>query len=146
MLNPQAKIRLDVDEFARLSASNELESLRRALVLGADELLPDSLNEVWSQPERERLHRAWLGVAARVCDLLCAAGKHEEAIQVCQEMMHRDPTDESAYRLLMGIYGSLGNRPQVKNIYNRYAATLRETLGIAPSGEMQGLLGRLTRT
>lgn len=146
MLNPQAKIRLDVDEFARLSASNELESLRRALVLGADELLPDSLNEVWSQPERERLHRAWLGVAARVCDLLCAAGKHEEAIQVCQEMMNRDPTDESAYRQLMGIYGSLGNRPQVKNIYNRYAATLRETLGIAPSGEMQALLGRLTRT
>jgi len=145
MLNPQAVIRLDGDEFERLAASEGLEGLRQALALGADEFLPDSLNEGWTQVERERLNRVWLSVGDRLCELLVATGNREEAIQVCQAMIRRDPTDEPAYRYLMEIYGTLGNRAQVQNIYNRYSATLREHLGIEPSGEMQALLQRMTR-
>lgn len=145
MLNPQAAIRLDVAEFEQQAASDDLDEIRRALVLGANEFLADNLNEEWTQAERERLNRSWLAAAGRLCSLLIGIGNREEAIQVCQTMIQRDPTEETAYRLLMEIHGSLGNRSQVQNIYNRYAATLHESLGIEPSGEMQVLLQRLTR-
>ena len=144
-LNPQANIQVDVDEFERLSTSQDLDLLRQALVLGANEFLPDSLNEDWTQAERERLNRVWLSAGGRLCERLVAASNREEAIQICQTMIRRDPTDEPAYSYLMEIYGAMGNRAQVQNIYNRYAAILREHLGIEPSGEMQVLLGHLTR-
>ena len=146
MLNPKAEIRLDMEDFERQASADGLDGVRQALALGAAEFLPDSLNETWTQPERERLNRIWMGAAGRMVEMLVATGNREEAIQVCQAMMRRDPTDEPAYRYLMEIYGALGNRAQVQNIYNRYASTLRENLGIQPSGEMQALLQRMTRS
>ena len=140
MLNPQANIQVDVDRFQKLSTSQDQDSLRQALALGADEFLPDSLNEDWTLAERERLNRVWLGAGARLCELLVTDSNREEAIQICQAMIRRDPTDEPAYRYLMEINGTLGNRAQVQNIYNRYTAALREQLGMEPSGEMQVLL------
>ena len=146
MLNPKAEIRLDLEDFERQASADGLDVVRQALALGAAEFLPDSLNETWTQPERERLNRIWMGAAGRMVEMLVATGNREEAIQVCQAMMRRDPTDEPDYLYLMEIYGALGNRAQVQNIYNRYASTLRENLGIQPSGEMLTLLQRMTRS
>ncbi len=143
MVNPQAQIRLDVDDFERLSAAEKPDLLRKALALAADKYLSDSINEEWALAERERLERTWLAAADRLAVLLAADGKREDAIQISQTILRRDPTHENAYRLLMEIHGELGNRPQVQNIYNRYATALRENLGIEPSGDMQMLLARL---
>ncbi len=143
-LNPDARVSVDVDDFQRLAASDDAESLRAALDLYEDDYLPDSLYEDWSSPLRQRLQHLYLDAAERLARLHLQAEAWDEAIQVCHAILARDNCWEAAYRLLMQAYAAQENRPRVHSTYERCAAVLREELGVEPSPATQALFEELS--
>jgi LuxR family maltose regulon positive regulatory protein len=142
-LNPAACVRVDADDFGQLAASDEEESLRRAVVLYEDDYLRDTLYEDWSAAERQRLRHLYLTTAERLARHLLQAGSWDEAVEVCQAILARDNGWEAAYRLLMQIYDAQGNRTLLHSTYQRCVATLQEELGVEPSPTTRALFERL---
>jgi ATP/maltotriose-dependent transcriptional regulator MalT/DNA-binding SARP family transcriptional activator len=142
-LNPAARVLVDVDDFGQLAASDDEESLRRALALYEDDYLPDGLYEDWSAAERQRLRHLYLTTAERLARHLLQAGSWDEVVEVCQAILARDNCWEAAYRLSMQAHAAQGNRAQIHATYQRCAATLAEELGVEPSPTTQALFERL---
>lgn len=143
-LNPAARVVVDADEFERLAASDNIDRLRQALHLYADNYLPDYLYEDWPSPERQRLRHLYLATAERLASLLFEKGAWDEVITISQSILARDDCWEAAYRLLMQVYAAQGNRPQVHSVYQRCVTTLEEELGVEPSPATQELFERLS--
>jgi DNA-binding SARP family transcriptional activator len=157
-LNPAAGLIVDVGDFERLAASDEVESLRRALALYEDDYLPDSLYEDWPAAETQRLRNLYLLSAEKLArHLLRAAteqdgearaedrqGALDEAIAICQEILGRDSCWEAAYRLLMEIYAAQGSRQAIHDVYARCVSTLRQELDVSPAPETHALFEALS--
>jgi DNA-binding SARP family transcriptional activator len=143
-LNPLARVRVDVADFERLAASDDIASLRQGLALYEEDYLPDSMYEDWPAAERQRLKHLYLVTAERLARHLLQAEAWEESIQVCQAILGRDNCWEAAYRLLMRAHAAQENRPQVHNVYAQCIATLREELDVEPSPTTQALFAGLS--
>lgn len=159
-LRPGADLWLDAEAFTRLVAQAEgllagegeknaadheaIALLERALALYQGDYLPDALYETWAAAERERLAVQFLRAADRLCDLYLAAGRSEQAIELCYRILAADNCWEKAYRGLMQAYHALGNRGQVARTYQRCLGALRSELDVAPAPETTDLYARLT--
>lgn len=143
-LNPLARVMVDVADFERLAASDDIGALRQALALYEEDYLPDSMYDDWPAAERQRLRHLYLVTAERLARHLLQAEAWEEAMQVCQAILARDNCWEAAYRLLMRAHAAQGNRPQVHSVYAQCTATLHEELGVEPSPTTQALFARLS--
>jgi DNA-binding SARP family transcriptional activator len=143
-LNPAARVMVDVVDFERLAASDDLHQLRQALALYEEDYLPDCMYEDWPAAERQRLRHLYLVTAERLARHLLQAGALDEAVQVAQAILARDNCWEAAYRLLMRAHSAQGNRPQVHSVYQRCTATLREELDVEPSPTTQALFAELS--
>jgi two-component SAPR family response regulator len=135
---------VDVVDFERLAASDDLHQLRQALALYEEDYLPDCMYEDWPAAERQRLRHLYLVTAERLARHLLQAGALDEAVQVAQAILARDNCWEAAYRLLMRAHSAQGNRPQVHSVYQRCTATLREELDVEPSPTTQALFAELS--
>ena len=144
MLNPQARILVDADDFEKAAASSQASDLRRALDIYEEDFLPDCLGEDWAESERERLRGLYLSAAGRLARLQLAEGAHDEVQAICARMLERDRCWEEAYRLMMRSTAAQGNRAQAQAWFNRCAAALAEDLDVEPSAETQALLGRIS--
>jgi DNA-binding SARP family transcriptional activator len=142
-LNPAAVIKVDAEEFGRLAAGKDVESLRQALSLYEDDYLPDSLYEDWPSAERQRLRHLYLVAAEQLAEQLYQAQEWDQSIQVCHLLLARDDCWEAAYRLLMRSYAALGNQPQVHQVYRECVATLRRELDVEPSAATRTLFEQL---
>ncbi|MEW5987461.1 MAG: BTAD domain-containing putative transcriptional regulator [Chloroflexota bacterium] len=148
-LNPDAPIRVDVDDFeAGLAAGSQVETAdrpralalyRAALDTYKGEYLPDSLYEDWASAERERLTALYLSAATRLASLLLEEGAIVEAVLWSQRVIAIDPCWEEAYRLLMRGHVTNGNRPLALRVYKQCRAALAEELGIEPMAETMRL-------
>jgi DNA-binding SARP family transcriptional activator len=154
LLNPDADIRVDADEFERLIGEAQAAEIRnpaqaptlyrRALALYRGEFLPDALYEEWAGERRERLADLYLSTASHLADLLTAQGIPVEAIALCHQILARDPCWEEAYYLLMVCYAQQGNRSLALRTYARCAKHLRADLGVEPAARTQALLKTLS--
>jgi DNA-binding SARP family transcriptional activator len=144
LLNPEATIVTDADEFLRCveegrsaarlgSLDQALHSYRRALALYRGEYLPEARYEDWSATEAERLSMTYLTVMTEVAALLLQRGELEEARALCYRVLARDPCWEEAYNLLIEIYLKEGNRSAALRTYQRCVRSLRQRFGVAPS-------------
>ena len=143
MLNPVAKMVVDVDQFEEKSTSEDVPVLREALDLYVGDFLPDSLYNDWSMEMRSRLSRMYLETAERLAQKLLESGEVEELVEVCDLILHRDRYWEEAYRLMMQGYASKYNRSQLMHTYRRCELVLRDGLGIEPARETQSLYEKL---
>jgi LuxR family transcriptional regulator, maltose regulon positive regulatory protein len=143
-LNPAARIRLDADEFQRLAACDDEESLRLALALYQDDYLPDCLYEDWPAAERQRLRDLYLSTAERLARRALRARAWDEVVSLCEAILARDDCWEAAYRLLMRAHAAAGNRALVQSTYQRCLAALGDGLGIEPSATTRALLDKLS--
>jgi ATP/maltotriose-dependent transcriptional regulator MalT/DNA-binding SARP family transcriptional activator len=142
-LNPAAKIIVDIDDFERLAASEDMDLLRQAVALYQDDYLPDCLYEDWPTAERQRLRHLYLVTAERLARHLLRARAWDETIRACEAILARDNCWEAAYRLLMRTLSAQGNRAELHAVYQRCTATLNQELGIEPSPATRALFDKL---
>jgi ATP/maltotriose-dependent transcriptional regulator MalT/DNA-binding SARP family transcriptional activator len=154
LLNPDADIRVDADEFERLIGEAQAAEARhpaqapalyrRALALYRGDFLPGALYEEWAGERRDRLADLYLTTASHLADLLAAQGGHSEAVALCHQILARDPCWEEAYYLLMVCYAQQGNRSLALRTYARCAKHLRAELGVEPAARTQALFKALS--
>ncbi|MEM4381731.1 MAG: BTAD domain-containing putative transcriptional regulator [Candidatus Caldarchaeum sp.] len=155
MLNPEARIVLDADEFMRLieegrriKRSDPIQALRRyrqALKLYQGDYLPECLYEDWASTERERLLTAYLTTATRVAELLTQQRVYEEARALCHQILAKDPCWEDAYYLLIVSYLQQGQRSLALRTYEKCVKRLQERFKITPSSRLQDLFRSISR-
>lgn len=144
-LNPKARISIDLDDFQSLISRDDPAEIRAGLDLYEQDYLLETCLEDWAEPQRELLRSVYLQAADRFGAELYRQQHYEEALAVCQSTLARDRCWEPAYRLMMQVYAALGNRAQIRALYNRLSAVLLEELGVPPSPETATLADRLLK-
>ena len=107
-------------------------ALEQAAQLYRGNLLPGCYDE-WILPIRDRLNQLFLGVLERLMELLEREGNYQEAIRVAQRLLRHDPLHEAAYRNLMRLYVSSGNRAAAERTYQNCITVLERELAMEPS-------------
>lgn len=64
---------------------------------------------------------------------LLSAKRYPEALQIMRKNSVRNPFDETAHRLLLTIYGEMGDRYALHNQYQEYVRMMKQELGLEPS-------------
>jgi len=116
------------DERARIAA------LRDAVRLYTGELLAGWYDE-WVLTARDRLQQQYAQLLERLVTALEACGETSEAISYAEELLHHDPLNEEAYRLLMRLYTARGDRARALRLYHVCVSTLQRELDVEPSPE-----------
>ena len=130
--NPALPLWLDVAEFERLSADPQTATEAAALYEG--DLLPNA-DEPWLLYERERLRGAYAGCLTTIAAAQRARRNYAEAIGTIQKILALDPFREDAVRTLMTVRYESGDGAGAVREYERFAASLREEMGVAPMTE-----------
>lgn len=153
-LCPDIRISTDVDEFdARYEEGRRLERAGRteeaaseyekAIRLYRGDYLVEDLYEDWTMVERERLSNAHLDMLGRLADHYMGAGRLQESIRACYQILDKDRCHEDSYRLLMRCYAHLGLRGRAFRQYRLCERTLGHEYGTVPSTETQALYEEL---
>jgi DNA-binding SARP family transcriptional activator/TolB-like protein len=142
---------IDLEDFERLSRSQNRCDLQRAAELYRGELLADF--DINSEPFQEWLAAERDRTLAVVCDVLHrlsaqqdASGDHEAAIQSGRRLVMLDSLSEFGQRALMRAYARAGRRGEALRQYKSCAETLKRELGVAPDVETQLLASEISRS
>lgn len=154
-INPMAGLWTDADEFeslatkaGRLAAADPAgacDLYRHALSLYHGDFLQECLYEDWATAERERLLAVYLRAAGRTAELLLEVRELDECIDVCEQIIAKDPCWEEAYRILIQCAAERANPTMALRLYERCETALQSEMGISPSRETRELLDRATR-
>jgi LuxR family maltose regulon positive regulatory protein len=145
-LNPDADIRIDVEEFRdlcglgrALETSGDLAGARRTLdraeSLYTGDYLEEDIYEDWTIVVREELRDLYLYVLGRLSELALREGAHEEVIRYCHKIISADPCREDAYRLLMRSHGALNQIARAGAWYAVCRSVLQREVGVPLSTE-----------
>jgi ATP/maltotriose-dependent transcriptional regulator MalT/DNA-binding SARP family transcriptional activator len=144
-VNEQLLTRYDVAEFEWLLQQatavvdeDAIPLLRQAVDLYTSPFLGDTSAE-WSEIERERLERLYLGALTRLADLYDATGQHHESIAAAECLLQTDPYREDAHARIIRANLRIGNRAAAVRHFERCARLLRDDLGVAPGPELAAL-------
>ena len=66
-------------------------------------------------------------------EALTAAGDHRQALTLAEQLIQRDPSGETGYRLLMQAHYLAGDRAAARATYERCARMLERDIGVQPS-------------
>ena len=155
-LAPELRPSSDVEEFDEryergrlleksgqpLQAIGEYE---KALELYRDEYLTEDLYEDWTMIERERLASSYVDMLNRVSHYYAENGQLQRSIQVCYQLLEKDPLHEGSYQLLMRCYARLGLRTRALHQYQLCEQILKRQYGMEPSPDTQDLYKSLVR-
>ncbi len=150
---PSYGVWIDVDEFelrvAGANARDEPDFARRnaqiAVQLYRGDYLSESLYDLWTIEERERLIARYLATAVSYAQRLCDDGDQAQAVQICEQVLRHDRGYEEAYQTLMRAHARAGSRSQALRCYTRCVQTLRSEMGIDPLPETVALYEQIKR-
>jgi len=143
-------VEIDLDEFERLSRSQQRSDLQAAADLYRNEFLADfhiasEPFQEWLAAERDRT----LAIACDVLHRLAAAqgtsGNHDSAVQAGRRLVALDPLSEIGQRALIRAYAQAGRREEALRQYKSCIETLQRELGVTPDAETQALADEIAR-
>jgi DNA-binding SARP family transcriptional activator len=150
MLNPQAPMWVDVEEFERhwlsgwrlARAGRSVEALHEyeeAEALYRGDYLEDEPYADWTLLRREALRDAYASILSMLATMSLNARDYIGCIIWAQKLLAQDNCREDAYRLLMTSHTRLGQTSRAAYWYNLCAWSLKRELGIEPSIETREL-------
>lgn len=110
-----------------------------ATALLADDLLPGD-PAPWLAVERERFRQLRLNALEELSGLLCAAGRHAEAVAPARAAVRAAPSRESARRALIEAHLAQGDIAGAVAQYDEYTELLRTSVGTGAGGAV-GVFG-----
>ena len=123
--------------------ADQIQFYERAVDLVQGRYLED-INASWIIAEQERLHQAFLSAVLAVAELYQKEGQTPKAVEVCQRALLLDKTAEGVYRVLMQLFGRLGDKASVVHVYRTCEQNMQEILQMPPSLETRELYRKLT--
>ncbi len=113
-------------------ADGGIAALQEAITTYAGDLL-DGCYDDWLQAPREHLRMRYLEALERLTTLLSERGDYTQATGYAERLIHNDPLNEEAYRLLMRLHEARGQLARALQTYHLCRATLERELGVEPS-------------
>ena len=141
-------VEVDVEHLEQLA---EAEQWEQAAELIAGEFLegfsvPDASEfEDWLASEREVWRRRGVDVLVRGGDALAQSGRTQDASALASRALSLDPVSERALGASLRCLSLLGDRSGALELYERFAARLKEEVGSEPGEETLALLERIRR-
>ena len=153
-LNVQVGFWCDATEFEdHVAAGRRAEAERRnedammhyaqAQHLYRGDFLEDLPYEEWVLADRRHLRMLYLETVNRLAEARLDSGAVDEALELSQRLLNRDPCDESAHRRLMRCYARSGNRGMLIQQYEACTDAMERVLGLAPDPETVELYASL---
>ena len=141
----RSQLVVDAVDFERLVATGTRRELEQAVELYNGPFLAgigagDLEFEDWLRTERERLQEVAIGACRRLAEMQHAEGLNARAICTAQRVLRIDPTEESAYQMLMRLLLAEGRPVAARRQYERCAQVLERELGVEPNAETKNLL------
>ncbi len=140
--NPDAEVRLDIEEFER--TSRDPERLDEAVALYRGDLLATFYDE-WVLQPRERYRNVYLASLYELVSRHRRARDLPRALGYAQQLLASDPFREDVLRRLIAIRHEAGDRAGALWEYQRFAQRLHEELGIEPMPETVALRDAIAR-
>ena len=141
--NSESDYWLDGESFATHLAVAQTETELRARIenweaardLYHGDYLEDEPYAEWAQFPRAQWRRRYEQLLLNLAEALGQNGRFKEAITYGRETLTLDNTNETAYRLLMQSFASLGERATALKVYDEAVQILRNEIGIDPAQE-----------
>ncbi len=121
----------------RLDAA--IDEYREALRLVGGEFLAEDLYEEWAMEAREEWRDRHLAALSNLSECLALRGNYTGAIEAITRALSLDGHGEELHRRLMLYHYCAGEQALALRAYRRYAKTLKEELGAAPSPDLARL-------
>ena len=137
-LAPDLAREVDAVEVGRLLDLGDPASLERALLLGAEPLLPDIADE-WVMEEQDRQRDRMIDALMALADAAEVRGDSARALACTREALARDRLRESSHRALMRRLAAMGDRGGALAAYARCRDALAGELAVPPSAETRAL-------
>jgi SARP family transcriptional regulator, regulator of embCAB operon len=99
----------------------------------------------WVETRRREIDELCLRAMDAYGELCLRISQPEGTIQICEEMLGREPYRESGYQRLMLAHAARGNRAEALRIFHRCRELLRDELGCDPAPETSAVYLRLLR-
>ena len=106
------------------------------------ELLP-GWDEEWVELERERVRQLELHLLDDVVSLSVQDGRHGDGVDAALRAIRLDPWRESSHAGLLRALLAGGNRAAALAHFRRFAAQMREELGLSPSRDLLEVVGEI---
>jgi len=154
IINPQADLLVDVDEFEhqwlvgqRLDREGKADEAKRAYELAEKlyrgDYLEENPYEEWTLMRREALKDIYLTILSKLSEHSIAAGCYENCIDYCHKILAKDPCREDAYRRLMICHSKIGQRSRGISWYKLCIKTLRAELDTTPDQQTTSIYDHL---
>jgi DNA-binding SARP family transcriptional activator len=114
---------------------DDVDALEVVLLLGADELLPDDLDEEWTGLLREQLLVRWERAAILAAERAARSHRPARAQQLAEQVLERDPASEEAHRLLIRALMEEGLPHLARRQLLICRRALREAFDVEPGAE-----------
>jgi DNA-binding SARP family transcriptional activator/TolB-like protein/tetratricopeptide (TPR) repeat protein len=141
----------DLDEFERLSRSNEPSELQAAVDLYRGDFLADFYItsepfQEWLAAERDRTLSIVCRVLHRLIEKQDGGGEYEAAVRSGRRLVALDPLSEIGQRALMRAYARAGRRGEALRQYKICSETLQRELSVTPDAETRALADAIARS
>lgn len=136
-------IEVDVLQFDRLAAQDDLEAMRQAVTLYTGPLL-EGWEDEWVVKERERRQERCASAEFRLSETALKAGNFRLATEHLRRSVELRPQNERAWRDLISAQSLSGERVAAMETYERYRAYLnRRGRHLQPPAEITALYASL---
>lgn len=140
---------LDVDHFAKLVQAKrwaDASGLVAGLFLDGFAVPGSSGIEDWLRLERERWTREGVDALVAHAHALLDAGAAEAALREARRAGELDPLSDAAARAMIRALALTGQQVDALQVYDRFAARVREAVGTAPDPDTTALAERVRRS
>jgi non-specific serine/threonine protein kinase len=122
-----------------------VDQVRDALTLYRGDFLDGESIEDWHLELRDRLARLHADALGSLGGALASAGRWQEAVEILESLVAREPLHERGYHDLMMARALAGDRDGAMRDYRRLVEVLRREGAAGPGREVADLHGRLQR-
>lgn len=95
--------------------------------------------------QRQNYEQLFIGAGLRLSALLIKNEHPAAAMQYIKKVLEQDRCTEAAYRILMQVYASQGDRSSIKRTFETCKQTLLAELGVEPGMQTAELFENLMR-
>ena len=136
-------IQTDVDRFELycedVQLSNGDETAKLDIYRGA---YFEDAGWIWAEAKRERLANLYVRTAVSLAKEAMKTDRFKDAEQLLTETYQQSPYEESITKMLLMLYGQIGEKTKAARHYKAYCEMLKHDLGIRPSRDI-ALLGNV---
>lgn len=154
--NPKLNITTDFEEFDALIDSGiknlknqyfsqAIEQLQRAESLYNGRFLDEDIYTEWTEAPRESYKEKFILGLESLDNAYCAAGEHEERIELNKRILEQDNCNELAHQHLIEAYDKLGHRHLALRQYQQVSRILQKELGVTPGDGLTALQARISK-